>query len=155
MWTRTKAVLWVGPLAAVLASACSSSPMSPSASSLSVGEWSGTTAQGAPIAFTVPSGEVLRKITVGYTFNGCSGVQTFVDLNVPTAPNVTCIPGPCSGTTSNYRALTYSSGPAGTGPSTTINGIFLPGGQAQGLVSFRDYPGCGTAAGVEWTATRR
>jgi hypothetical protein len=155
MWTQTKALLWVGTLAGMLASACSSSPASASASSLSVGQWSGTTAQGASIDFTVSSDEALTTIAVGYTFNGCSGTQTFADLNVPTAPNVTCIPGPCSGTISTYRQFAYSSRSAGTGPSTTINGLFLPGGRAQGLVSFRDYPDCGTAAGVEWTATRR
>jgi hypothetical protein len=155
MRTRMNAVLWVGTLAAVLASACSRAPTSPSPSSLSVGQWSGTTAQGASIAFTVSSDEALTTIAVGYTFNGCSGTQTFAGLNVPTAPNVTCIPGPCSGTISTYRAFAYSSGSIGMGPSTTVNGLFLRGGRAQGQVSFLDYPGCGTAAGVEWTATRR
>ena len=134
---------------------CSSGPASASESSLSVGQWSGTTAQGASIDFTVSSSEALTRIAVGYAFSGCSGTQTFADLNVPTAPNVTCIPGPCSGTLSTYRQFAYSSRSDGTGPSTTVNGLFLPGGRAQGLVSFRDYPGCGTAAGVEWTATRR
>jgi hypothetical protein len=155
MCTQTKAVLCIGMFTGVLASACGSGPASPSASSLSVGQWSGATAQGASIAFTVSSDEALTTISVGYNFSGCSGSQTFTDLNVPTAPNVTCIPGPCSGTISTYRAFAYSSGSLGTGPSTTVNGLFLPGGRAQGQVSFRDYPGCGTAAGVEWTATRR
>lgn len=155
MWTQTKAVLLVGTLAGVLAFACSRGPTSPSASSLSVGQWSGTTAQGTSITFTVSSDEALTAIDVGYIFNGCSGTQTFSNLNVPTAPNVTCIPGPCSGTISTYRAFAYSSGSVGPGPSTTVNGLFLPGGRAQGQVSFRDYPGCGTAVGVEWTATRR
>ena len=155
IWARTKAVLSVGTLAAVLTSACSRAPTSPSSSSLSVGQWNGTTAQGTSITFTVSSDETLTTIAVGYSFNGCSGTQTFSNLNVPTAPNVTCIPGPCSGTLSTYRAFAYSSGAVGTGPSTTLNGLFLPGNQAQGQVSFRDFPGCGTAAGVEWIATRR
>ena len=155
MWVLTKAVVWVGAFAAVLAAACSSSPMSPSPSSLSAGQWTGTTAQGASIAFTVSSDEILRTIAVGYAFNGCSGTQTFADLNVPTAPDVTCIPGPCSGGISTYRAFGYSSRSAGTGPSTAIIGLFLPGDRAQGQVSFQDLPGCGTAAGVEWTATRQ
>ena len=155
MWTRTKAVWWVGAFAAVLASGCGDGPTSPSASSLSVGRWSGTTAQGTPITFTVSSDEVLTAIAVGYNFNGCSGTQTYSNLNVPTAPEVTCIPGPCSGTIATHRAFAYSGGSRGTGPSTNFNGLFLPGARAQGLVSFRNYPGCGTAAGVEWTATRR
>src|SRR4051812_40937172 len=117
MWTQTRVALRAGTFAGVLASACSSGPASPSVASLSVGQWTGTTAQGASIAFTVSPDEVLRTIGVGYIFNGCSGTQTFADLNVPTAPDVTCIPGPCSGGISTYRAFGYSSR-SGTGPST-------------------------------------
>ena len=123
--------------------------------SLSVGQWSGTTAQGASIAFMVSSDEALRTLSVGYKFNGCSGTQAFTDLNVPTAPEVHCSPGPCSGTELTYRALSFQSGSPGDGPATNVTGVFLPGGRAQGLATFRDYPGCGTAGGVEWTATRR
>ena len=140
MWTRAKGMFWVGTFAGVLACACSKNPTSPSSSSLSVGQWNGTTAQGTSITFTVSADEILTTLAVGYSFHGCSGTQTFSNLNVPTAPDVTCIPGPCSGTVSTYRALAYSSGPA-AGPSTTVNGVFLPGNRAQGLVSFRDYPG--------------
>ena len=114
----------------------------------------GTTTQGAPITFTVSSDGSLTTIVIGYSFNGCSGVRTFANLNVPTAPNVICIPGPCSNTLSTYRAFSYSSGSVGTGPTTSINGLFLPLDQAQGQASFQDFPGCGTA-GAEWTATRR
>ena len=53
---------------------------------------------------------------VGYNFNSCSGTQTFSNLNVPTAPDVTCIPGPCPGATASYRAFAYSGGSRGTGP---------------------------------------
>ena len=154
MRRRTKAVLSVGILTGLLASACGSGPASPSSSSLSVGQWTGTTTQGAPITFTVSSDEILTTIVIAYSFNGCSGVQTFANLNVPTAPNVICIPGPCSNTLSTYRAFSYSSGSVGTGPTTSINGLFLPLNQAQGQASFQDFPGCGTA-GAEWTATRR
>ena len=155
MFTRAKAVWLIGSFAAVFASGCANGPASPSPSSLSVGQWSGSTDQGMPITFTVSSDEVLTTLVVGYSFNSCSGTQTFSDLNVPTRPDVVCIPGPCSGTISTYRAFAYSSGSVGTGPSTAVNGLFLLGGRAQGQASFRDYPGCGTAAGVAWTATRR
>lgn len=155
MWTRTKAVMLVGTLAGGLASACNKGPASPSSSSKSVGQWNGTTAQGRSITFTVSSDETLTTLAVEYSFNGCSGTQTFSNLNVPTAPNITCVPGPCSATESAYRAFAYSDGSPLSGPSTAVNGLFLPGGRAQGLVSFREYPGCGTAVGVEWTATRR
>ena len=126
-----------------------------SSSSLSVGQWTGTTAQGAAIAFSVSSDEALTTISVGYNFNDCSGTQVFSSLSVPTAPNVTCIPGPCPDTLSSYRSFFYSNGTRGAGPATTVNGLFLPGGRAQGMVSFLDYPGCGTATSVEWTALRR
>jgi hypothetical protein len=153
--TPTKVVSWGLALAWLLASACGNGATSPSAASTSVGQWSGTTAQGASIAFTVSADEILTTIAVGYNFNGCSGTQTFKDLSVPTAPDVICVPGPCSGPISTYRAFSYVSGSGLTGPSTNINGLFVPGGRATGLVSFTDFPGCGTAAGVEWTATRR
>jgi hypothetical protein len=57
--TRAKALLWVGAFAGVPASACGSNPTSPSPSSLSVGQWNGTTAQGRAITFTVSSDEML------------------------------------------------------------------------------------------------
>ncbi|HEX5046448.1 MAG TPA: hypothetical protein VFX89_04945, partial [Gammaproteobacteria bacterium] len=119
------------------------------------GEWTGATSQGTPIAFTVSSSETVTSITVGYDFNDCSGSKTFADLNVPTAPQVTCIPGPCSGTVTSYRAFGYVNGSFGNGPVTQINGLFLPGNEAKGQVIFSDYPSCGTATPVEWTARRR
>jgi hypothetical protein len=120
----------------------------------SVGEWSGTTAQGVPIAFTVGPNETITTITLGYDFNGCSGTHTFSDLLVPTKPDLTCIPGPCTGTLTTYRAFGYSNGSSATGPHTQINGLFLPGGQARGQAVFSAYPNCGTPP-VEWTATKR
>jgi hypothetical protein len=107
------------------------------------------------ITFTVSSDEMLTALSVGHSFAGCSGMQTFSSLQVATVPNVTCIPGPCSGTISTYRSFSFSSGSRGTGPGTAVNGLFLPGGRAQGVAAFHDFPGCGTVTGVEWMATRR
>jgi hypothetical protein len=156
-WRLASAVLLVGAMTPVLVSACSKAPTTPSTplSSLSVGQWSGTTTQGVAITFTVSSDEVLTTIAVEHSFNGCSGTQTFSNLTIPTAPSVICIPGPCSSDISSYRAFAFSNRVLGSGPGTAINGLFLPGGRASGQVTFRDFPGCGTAAGVEWTATRR
>jgi len=143
-------------VAAALVSGCSY-PVLPftGGGSLSVGEWSGTTSQGMPIAFVVSPNETVTAITVGYAFNDCSGSQTFADLTVPTAPNLTCIPGPCSGIEASYRAFGYTAGSPASGPMTQLNGLFLPGNQAKGQASFHNYPSCGTAIAVEWTATRR
>jgi hypothetical protein len=145
----------------VLAAACSHLPLPGAAislarvQSLSAGEWSGTTSQGMPIAFTVSSDETVTAITIGYDFNECSGSSAYSDLNVPTAPQVTCIPGPCSGVVTSYRAFAYLNGSFGSGPVTQINGLFLPGNQARGQVTFTDYPSCGTAPPAEWTARKR
>jgi len=127
--------------------------MSPSSVGLE-GQWSGTTSQAAPITFTVSSDQRVTNITVGYNFNGCSGTQTFPNLNLETAPNVTCIPGPCPAPVSSYRAFSHSTGRV-DGPITTVNGLFTLMTRAEGQVSFRDYPGCGTAVGIGWAATRR
>ena len=143
-------------LAGLLAAACGSDPTSPSSvSSLSVGQWEGKTAQGGVITFTVSSNDILTSLSVGHSFNGCLGTQTFSNLQVSTAPDVGCTPAPCPSSTSSYRAFSFSSGPRGAGPTTTVTGLFLPGGRAEGVAAFTDFPGCGTATGVEWIATRR
>ena len=154
-------LLYVMTVAGVLASACSrpilplmSIPSLSVGGSLSVGEWAGTTSQGTPIAFTVASDETVRAITLEYDFNGCSGSRTFSDLNVRTAPDLTCIPGPCTGVLPSYRAFSYADGSPGSGPRTQVNGLFLPGNQARGQ-AILDYPGCGTPTTVQWIATRR
>jgi hypothetical protein len=134
-----------------LLSACGST--TPTSATLD-GQWSGTTSQGAPIAFTVSSDQRVTAITVGYSFNGCSGMQTFSDLSLETAPMVTCIPGPCPPPVSSYRAFNYSAGRL-AGPTTTINGLFTLMTRAEGQVAFRDYPDCGTAIGIGWTANKR
>lgn len=123
------------------------------ASSLSVGEWEGTTSQGRPIAFTVSRDEKVTSITLEYDFNGCSGTRKFLDINIPTAPELHCIPGPCARTAASYRAFGFSVGTAAGGPYTQINGVFLPRNQAKGQAIFSEYPNCGSAT-VQWTATR-
>jgi hypothetical protein len=126
-------------------------------SSLSVGEWEGTTSQGKRIAFTVSQDEKVTSISLGYDFNGCSGTRTFLELDVPTAPDLTCISGPCSPAAASYRAFGVSDaagGGAGLYPYTQVNGVFLPGNQARGQAVFAGYPDCGSAT-VQWTATRR
>jgi hypothetical protein len=122
--------------------------------SLSAGEWEGTTSQGRRIAFTVSQDEKVTSITLGYDFKKCSGTKKFEDLNVATAANLTCIPGPCPSTAASYRAFGFSDGTAGAGPYTQINGVFLPRNQAKGQAILSDYPDCGSAT-VQWTATRR
>lgn len=149
--------LCLAALASTLSGACGG-PASPSATnqSLTIGEWSGTTSQGMPIAFSVSQDEKVTTLTLGYRFNSCSGTQTFSNLSLPTAPDVTCVPGPCPTTVSSYRAFSFTDGSRLNGqPITSVNGLFLPGNRAEGQAGFNDYVGCGTAAGVTWTAFRR
>ena len=137
-------------------SACGSggtNPATPSGTSYE-GQWSGTTAQGEPIALTISSDQKVTAITVGYRFNGCAGMQAFSNLSIDTVPNVTCIPGPCSPLLSSFRAFGYSAGSSDAGV-TIINGRFPSASQAEGVAGFTNYPGCGTVLGVGWTATRR
>lgn len=160
-WRPTRAAGYFAMIAWVSVMGCSGLirpragiPLLRVAQSLSVGQWSGTTSQGTPISFTVSPNEAVVAITVGYNFNGCSGSHTFDDVSIRTAPDVHCIPGPCSGTLASYRAFGYSVGSIPGGPRTQINGVFLPGDRAEGQIGFFDYPSCGSATGVTWTATR-
>ena len=136
-----------------LVTGCQSNPTAPTGSSYA-GEWSGTTTQGAPIAFSLSAAEKVTTIVVGHSFGGCSGSQTFANLSLDIVPDVMCIPGPCAPGIASYRGFGYGTGGLG-GPGTSINALFLSNSRAEGTVNFRDYPGCGTAIGVGWTATRR
>lgn len=122
--------------------------------SLSVGEWSGTTSQGMPIAFTVSDDEILTKMTIGHDFNGCMDTESFEDVQTPTTSNLTCIPGPCPNTAASYRSLVFVSGSDGHDRHIQVNGVFLPFGEARGQAVFSNFPACGSAT-AEWTATRR
>jgi hypothetical protein len=131
-------------------SACGNGPTTPSSKAPARydGEWSGTTSQGRPITFTVSSEQKVTAITVGYNFNGCSGLNTFPNLNLdigtppnPSAPSL----GPGFG---------FGSGPP-DGPSfTEVLGSFTASTTATGSVIFGAYPVCGNAAAL-WTASKR
>ena len=133
-----------------LLTACGSET-SPSGPAIA-GQWSGTTSQGSPIAFSVSSDERVTTITVGHNFNGCSGSQTFSSLSVDTVPQVTCIPGPCAPSLQSYRSFLYSNGQF-EGPMTTVRALFVAPGRAEGQVEFRGFE-CGTSLAT-WVATRR
>jgi hypothetical protein len=106
------------------------------------------------VTFTISRDERVTSITVGYSFNGCSGSQTYSNLNLEIAPTVECIPAPCPPSLTSFRQFSHVVGSI-SGPFTTINGVFASTTAAEGSVGFRDYPGCGTALGVGWSATRR
>jgi hypothetical protein len=132
-------------------------PTAPSPGGYS-GQWDGTTAQGMPIAFTVSPDDRVTSITVGYRFNSCSGSQMFPNLNLQIAPPVQCIPAPCPPgllpPSASLRTFAYSAGSI-SGPITSMDGTFSSTTRAEGSLDFRNYPGCGSANGVGWTASRR
>jgi hypothetical protein len=136
-----------------LLSACGN-PSGPSKASYE-GQWTGTTAQGKTVTFTISPDENVTGITVGHEFNGCSGTQTFSNLSVSIAPQVQCIPAPCSNQLMSYRAFSYQSGDPVEGPATSLNALFTSAGRVEGMVNFRLFPGCGSAMGVVWSATKR
>ena len=138
-----------------LVNACDS-PSSPGGGQANYeGRWSGTTAQGKAVTFTISSDQNVTTLTVGHEFNGCSGSQTFSNLSVSIVPNIQCIPATCSNQLSSYRAFNYSMGTPLEGPGTSINGLFVSADRAEGLVHFRGFPGCGDALSVPWSATKR
>jgi hypothetical protein len=139
--------------ACALAVACDN-PAGPADTSYA-GQWSGTTAQGRPIDFTISTADAVTAITVGHAFNGCSGSETFSNLSIDIAPRVQCIPGPCPPSVTSFRSFGYSAGDRIEGPSTSVNAVFGSPVSAGGTVNFRGFPGCGDAIGVAWSAVKR
>jgi hypothetical protein len=139
----TPASRFLVTVAFILMSACGSGPTGPSSTGYD-GEWSGTTSQGSPIAFTISSAEKLTKITVGDNFSGCTGSSSLspnVALERPPVP----VPG---------ALLDYESAPPGTPNRMLFHFLFTSSTDAHGMVTFVDFTGCGTVTGT-WTATKR
>jgi len=125
-------------------SACGGSPTTPSPAGYE-GRWSGLTADGSTITFNVSLEQKVTAITLGYTFNGCSGVKTYSNLNLTIQPypsNPAEFPGPVF----LHAALEPPT-------VTQVFGFFTSNTAAQGYVTFTEYAGCGDAVGI-WTATK-
>jgi hypothetical protein len=138
-----------------LVSACGS-PSGPSASQANYeGQWSGTTAQGKAVTFTISADQNVTTLTVGHEFNGCSGSQTFSSISVSIVPQVQCIPAPCSNQLMSYRAFHYSVGTSLDDQGTSVNAVFISTDRVEGLVHFRNFSGCGNALSVPWSARKR
>jgi hypothetical protein len=118
----------------------------PEVHSATTGQWKGTTSQGKPLTFTVSLDQKVTAITVGYSFNGCSGLNTFSNLNldIGNGPNPATTLGPGFG---------FGSGPPDGPNYTQVYGSFSSNTTATGSVIFGSYPGCGNWGEI-WTATR-
>jgi hypothetical protein len=112
------------------------------------GEWSGTTSQGRPITFTVSADQRVTAIAAGYSFNGCSGTNTFSNLNlaIGTPPNPAA-PASAPG-------FGFGSGPPDGPNFTQISGSFGSTTAANGTITFLGFAGCGNSVGI-WTAAKR
>ena len=91
-----------------------------------------------------PSSERLTKVAVGYSFSSCTGSTSL-------APDV---PLERSSVPVEVRLADYESAPPGTPNRMLFHFLFTSTTQAQGMVTFADFTGCGTA-NATWTAVRR
>jgi hypothetical protein len=116
-------------------------PTEPGAPSYA-GEWSGTTFQRQPISFTVSSAQKVTRISVGYAFSGCSGVETFPNLDLAILPSPSMF----------AHGATL---PDGRGIS--IQAFFLTDSLASAGVIFYGSPSCGStgSSGPPSYVTRR
>jgi hypothetical protein len=88
----------------------------------------------------------VTAITVGYSFNGCSGLNTFSNLNL----DIGNTPNPA---TTLGAGFGFGSGPPDAANYTQVYGSFSSNSVATGTVIFGAYSACGNAVGI-WTATR-
>lgn len=127
-------------IACALSAACGgdATPTAPGGGRFA-GEWVGTTFQGRPITFTV-SGEKVTAVSVGYSFSGCTGVDTLTGLD----HEITL-----SGFTQFGASLA-----GGRAISVTI--VFVADRTASGGVVFYGPSSCGsTGDGGPFSATKR
>jgi hypothetical protein len=131
----------------IATTACTPGPSTPSATSRYEGQWSGTTSQGAAITFTVSTDRTVRTIAVGYSFNGCSGVRRFDDLDVEI--------GNARSPGISPPFFFYRSGSLGEPQFTSVDGRFDSDSFVVGHATFDNWPGCGEDAVIaNWTATK-
>jgi hypothetical protein len=154
---RREIVLFLSIALCAFTNACGDTgptPPSSAAPGSLVGQWSGTTSQGRPVTFVVSADQKVTAITVGYSFNGCSGVNTFSSLALDIATTGQT-PFPPRGETMPGRpAFFYASGTPDGPNHLQLYGSFPSSTTAGGYAFFGEYQGCGTAVGI-WNASRR
>ena len=140
---------WLVVVVAGALGACDhGSVTAPSPSTGYAGEWSGTTSQNQPIAFTVSADQQVTSLTVGYSFNGCSGTETFSNLSLtikkldpPGTPPFNDNPG------FGYAGQTVDGG------GTLLLGAFTSNKTSTGQVNFVNFPDC-KGSFATWNATK-
>jgi hypothetical protein len=131
---------FAGGLAVLIGCACS--PSRPAPLNFS-GDWTGTTSQGRPIAFTVSADLTITRLSVDYAFGTCSG-------NVTVSPNVALT------NTSGTAVALVAYAPNGPGgPNRAVVRFLFPSiAEASGSAEFSDIATCGNSTAT-WTATKR
>lgn len=142
-WIRPRLALQWVLCCALAANACGGGS-SPAPSSGYRGEWVGTTSHGAAIRFTVSADQRVTALSVGYSFNGCSGTKTFPGLSLPIAPNP-IQPG--------LARFEFNSGPREQPNYTGVTGTFASNNIAEGLMAFGNYDGCNNGL-ASWSASK-
>jgi len=130
------------------------SPAEPSAGPDYAGMWTGPTSQGGTITFAVSSEQKVVAIGVDYNLNGCSGTAVLSGLSLevsrpelaPGSPNAGGpFDNPSFGTGTHGLTLPNFLG---------VSGSFTSGDSARGVLTLRQYGGCGSGTAT-WTATKR
>lgn len=156
--TRTAALVL---MLCLITSACSGSASmapSPAASNGYAGRWSGTvlvmpiiapgtgvpTLKSQPFSFTVSPDQKVTDFSIGYSFNGCSGVKTLTGPSIAIGASPFRQPG--------EQGWGYASPTSDGNDAFEVYGAFTSDRAAYGTSLFA-FPGC-DAGGGNWTATK-
>jgi hypothetical protein len=115
-----------------------------------VGEWTGATSHGATITFSVSAPNIVTSITIGHSFNGCRGTQTFSGLSVGIGESG--LPGRMP--TPSNPGFGFGSGSPEAQNFVQVAGQFTSGQAANGTVTFLNFQECGNTVAL-WNATKR
>jgi hypothetical protein len=115
--------------------------------------WTGPIVQGGTITFTVSSAQKVVAISVEYRLNGCSGTATLSELSLEVARPELAPGSPNAGGPFDNPSFGMGSKDIDQPNFLSVSGAFTSGHTATGVVTFRQYQGCGDGLAT-WTATR-
>jgi hypothetical protein len=130
------------------------SPAQPSARPDYAGTWTGPTSQGGRITFAVSSEQRVVAIGVEYNLNGCSGTAVLSGLALEVSRPQLAPGSPNAG--GPFDNPSFGTGTHGlTQPNFLgVSGSFVSDDTARGVLTLREYGGCGSGTAT-WSAARR